>query len=263
MKTNIIVTFAGIGFLVLFAVAFVSIFEIKLASAQVDASSSVALITATTTTPEMLGTSTSTAPAGNVASSTSASTFMTDTSSTTTPATSTPETSVPVAGPAPQGLTLVHIIGTKYVDYFTDGSTVTSYPGDPTIDGNLSKRDAPIPTHPGLTWDHTSGYNLYDTPSGDLELGDYAVQQDGSYIENTPPFASSTSTQAVSSPTDSTSTAPAVLGTSTTTDATSSDTFIPPGTWTATDTDSTESPSPDAPGSSSAASSAPATTTGN
>ena len=37
------------------------------------------------------------------------------------------------------------------------------------------------------------GY-LYDTPSGDLEVGDYAVQPNGSYIENAPPFVSSTST---------------------------------------------------------------------
>jgi hypothetical protein len=71
---------------------------------------------------------------------------------------------------------LVHIIGTKYTDYFTDGTTETSYPGDPTIDANLGKRDAPIPTHEGLTWVHTVGQNLYDTPSGDLEVGDYALE---------------------------------------------------------------------------------------
>src|SRR5262249_40888002 len=44
--------------------------------------------------------------------------------------------------PAPQNLSLVHIIGTKYTDYFTNGTTETSYPGDPTIDANLGKRGA-------------------------------------------------------------------------------------------------------------------------
>src|SRR5262249_29658451 len=96
--------------------------------------------------------------------------------------------------PAPQNLSLVHIIGTKYTDYFTNGTTETSYPGDPTIDANLGKRGAPIPTHEGLTWVHTVGQNLYDTPSGDLEVGDYALQASGEYVENAPPFVSSTST---------------------------------------------------------------------
>jgi hypothetical protein len=93
----------------------------------------------------------------------------------------------------PAGLTEVHIIGTKYTDYFTDGTTVTSYPGDPAIDSRFSEPNAPIPTHEGLTWVHTVGQPLYDTPSGDLEVGDYAVQSDGSYIQNAP-FVSSTST---------------------------------------------------------------------
>jgi hypothetical protein len=58
----------------------------------------------------------------------------------------------------------------------------------------LGKRDASTPTHEGLTWVHTTGQNLYDTPSGDLEVGDYALQTNGDYIENAPPFVSSTST---------------------------------------------------------------------
>jgi hypothetical protein len=105
----------------------------------------------------------------------------------------------------PAGMTEVHIIGTKYTDYFTDGTTVTSYPGDPDIDSHLSEPNAPIPTHEGLTWVHTSGQNLYDTPSGDLEVGQYAVQPDGSYIQNAPPslpFVSSTSTPISDTPTD-------------------------------------------------------------
>jgi hypothetical protein len=93
-------------------------------------------------------------------------------------------------------VTLVHIIGTKYTDYFTDGTNVTTFPGDPKIDSNLDKPNAPIPAHEGLKWDHTDGTYLYDTASGDLEVGEYAVQADGSYIENTSPFVSSTSSPA-------------------------------------------------------------------
>jgi hypothetical protein len=121
----------------------------------------------------------------------------TDTVVASSSATSTESSEVPVvtpSEPAPQGLSLVHILGTKYLDYFTDGTTETSYPGDPTIDANLGKRDAPIPTHEGLTWVHTVGQNLYDTPSGDLEVGDYALEANGDYVENAPPFVSSTST---------------------------------------------------------------------
>jgi hypothetical protein len=45
-----------------------------------------------------------------------------------------------------------------------------------------------------MTWEHTTGQNLHDTPSGDLEVGDYAVQPNGAYIANPLPFVSSTST---------------------------------------------------------------------
>src|SRR5215470_20263968 len=61
----------------------------------------------------------------------------------------------------PAGFAEVHIIGTKYIDYFTDGSTTIAVPGDPNIDGNLDKPDAPIPMHTGMTWVHTIGGNLY------------------------------------------------------------------------------------------------------
>lgn len=117
-----------------------------------------------------------------------------------------PDTSVQKAPtePPPARLAEVHIIGTKYIDYFTDGSTTIAVPGDPNIDGDLDKPDAPIPTHKGMTWVHTTGQNLYDTPSGDLDVGDYAVQADGSYIQHAPPFVSSTSTppQLLTSTTD-------------------------------------------------------------
>jgi hypothetical protein len=190
MKPNII-TFAGVGFLVLSAVVFVSIFEIKLASAQVDASSSIPVTTDTATTSQVLITSTSTA---RTQDDMPPSTSLSDASSSETIATSTSASPAPTVEQPPKGLTEVHIIGTKYVDYFTDGTTVTSYPGDPTIDAHLAEPDAPIPTHEGLTWDQTMGYNLYDTSSGDLEVGDYAVRSDGSIIADAPPFVSSTST---------------------------------------------------------------------
>ena len=62
-----------------------------------------------------------------------------------------------------------------------------AYPGDPEIDANLSKPDAPIPSCPsGQTWHHTSGVSAYDTPSGDLEVGQYAQQPDGSYVVHYP-----------------------------------------------------------------------------
>src|SRR5215813_14162567 len=59
-----------------------------------------------------------------------------------------------------------------------------------------------------MTWVHTTGQNQYDTPSGDLEVGEYAVQANGSYIKSARPFVSSTSTPAqisTSTPTAQTS----------------------------------------------------------
>lgn len=43
----------------------------------------------------------------------------------------------------PNGFTLAHAIGTHYVDYFSDG---TSYIGSSTVDSNLNKPNAPVPT---------------------------------------------------------------------------------------------------------------------
>jgi hypothetical protein len=81
--------------------------------------------------------------------------------------------------PQPTTLTLVHLAGTKYIDYCTDGTTITAYPGDPAIDANFDKPDAPIPHCPdGQTWHHTSGMPGYDTPSSDLEVGQYALVGD-------------------------------------------------------------------------------------
>jgi hypothetical protein len=129
--------------------------------------------------------------------------------------------------PDSQGLTLVHIIGTKYTDYFTDDSNTVSFPGDPIIDAHFSEEDAPTPTHIGLTWVHTISQNVYDTSSGDLEVGDYAVDANGTRLEKPFPttFLSSTSTAQVpdgttpSAPTaDTTSTSSSASDSSTTTD---------------------------------------------
>src|SRR6202030_2640552 len=106
----------------------------------------------------------SSSPVENVSTSTaSAQTAPVDPATTTAnnsevtaPDTSVQKTSIE---PPPSGLTEVHIIGTKYIDYFTDGSTTIAVPGDPEVDGNLDKPDAPIPTHSGMTWVHTTGQN--------------------------------------------------------------------------------------------------------
>lgn len=96
-----------------------------------------------------------------------------------------PSTQPPVVTEAP--LKLARAIGTKYVDYCTDGTKTVEIPGDPEIAANLNKPDAPTPKCPdGMTWDHTSGMEAYDTPSGDLEVGSYAQLADGSYVVRYP-----------------------------------------------------------------------------
>ena len=82
----------------------------------------------------------------------------------------------------------MHVVGTKYIDYFTDGTKAYSFPGNADIDSNLNKPNAPIPTHGNLKWLSTSGMDAYDTPSGDLKSGDYAQESDGSYISNSPAY---------------------------------------------------------------------------
>ena len=92
-------------------------------------------------------------------------------------------------------LKLVHVVGSKYVDFFTDGTTIFSFPGDPSIDANLNKPNASIPTHAGLTWVSSKGMQAYDTTSGDLEPNTYAQEENGSFITNASGFpASATST---------------------------------------------------------------------
>jgi hypothetical protein len=196
MKNKIVVS-RPVVFL-LFVVALM-IFVVRPALALVDASSSPPTDDSSTTVSESTSTD---AIVSDSASSTGAivpdlaSSGNEVTATSTESSTSTDEqgAATPLIQTPPAGLTEVHIIGTKYIDYFTDGTTVTSYPGDPAIDSHFSEPNAPIPTHEGLTWVHTVGQPLYDTSSGDLEVGDYAVQSDGSYIQNAPPFVSSTST---------------------------------------------------------------------
>ena len=94
-------------------------------------------------------------------------------------------------------LKLVHVVGSKYVDYFTDGTKAYSFPGNPDSDSNLNKPNAPIPSHGNLTWVSTSGMDAYDTPSGDLESGDYAQESDGSYVSNIPAYTYSDATSSV------------------------------------------------------------------
>jgi hypothetical protein len=228
MKTNT-ASLSGLSILVIAALLIISILKIQQAYAQVDATSSDAVATSSEANPSA-DASTSTAVDTSVITSIDAP----ETGSTATPQAILPE-SVKPTEPPPQGLTEVHIIGTKYIDYFTDGTTITSYAGDPAIDSNFDKPNTPIPTHEGLTWVQTIGKNLYDTESGDLEVGEYAVQPNGTYITNAPPFVSSTST-------------PAVLGASTSaadtpTDITSTSTSTPAPTDTpaptTTSTDST------------------------
>src|SRR5215831_8796416 len=208
MKANII-TFAGTGALVVALVFGLAI--VRPVLAQVAATSTTAAASSTSVAAAVsVGTSTTDTV---VASSTPPTSAPVDSSATSTTASSTPADSSSGQGKAhasaegvahgkpptdapPPGLALVHIIGTRYIDYFTDGTTTIAVPGDPTVDGNLDKPNAPTPTHMGMTWVHTTGENLYDTPSGDLEVGDYALQADGSYIQHAPPFVSSTSTPA-------------------------------------------------------------------
>jgi hypothetical protein len=79
----------------------------------------------------------------------------------------------------------VHAVGSKYIDFFTDGTTLFSFPGDPLIDANLNKPNAPTPTHAGLAWVSSKAMEAYDTFSGDLEPGTYAQEANGSFISNT------------------------------------------------------------------------------
>jgi hypothetical protein len=180
-----------------------SLFKVPFARAQDDATSSAPVDAATSSAADA-GESgvTAVAPESTSTALTPAESTSTTTSADATPSVAQDTTSTPPANQnAPTGLKLVHIIGTKYVDSFTDGTTVTSYPGDADIDANLGKPNASIPTHDGLTWVQTTTQYLYDTPSGDLDMGDYAVQPIGTYVANPYPVVSSTSSPQEMTPT--------------------------------------------------------------
>jgi hypothetical protein len=219
-----------ISVLLVIVLSAVTFLIVKPALAQVDATSIDHLEISTTTALDQ----------GDVSASSSSTDATVTDGSNTTGAAAAVESATPTdmapSEPPPQGLVEVHIIGTKYIDYFTDGTTITAYPGDPEIDGNLNKPDAPIPTHEGLTWVHTTGGYLYDTESGDLDVGEYAVQPNATYITNAPPFVSSTSTPADRGESVSTEvTPPDTSSTSPTTSDSSIDTTAP----TTTPTEST------------------------
>jgi len=238
MKTNNSIMFAGAGVLVI-ALAF-GFAVVRPVLAQVAATSTDSTAPATppgdtvasstpsaaSSTPVVENVSTSTGPAESSPAKATAATPKSSEAAA-------PDTSVQKSPtePPPVGLTEVHIIGTKYVDYFTDGSTTIEVPGDPNVDRNLDKPNALIPTHAGMTWVHTTGDNLYDTPSGDLDVGDYAVQADGSYVQHAPPFVSSTSTPAQLSATTTDNTA---AGTSSPTSVVASPSVPDTSTLTAT-----------------------------
>jgi hypothetical protein len=214
MKTNT-VSAPLVVTLVLAAILVIGILKIQHVFAQVDATSSDAVATSSADTTPATAVTVGTTTETTVPEATS--TPSTDVAAPSAPTEAAPSQSVTPTEPPPQGLTEVHIIGTKYIDYFSDGTTVTAYPGDPAIDSHFSEPNAPIPTRQGLTWVHSTGGYLYDTQSGDLEIGDYALQPNGTYITNAPPFVSSTST-------------PAVLGASTSTSDSTPDTSSTPTT---------------------------------
>jgi hypothetical protein len=184
----------------------------------------------TATTTDAITTASDTTTASSIPTSDSTTSSATDTSSSSVapPAqTQAPDQSQvqsqPSSGAKP-ALKLVHVVGSKYIDYFTDGTKTYSFPGNPDIDSNLNKPNAPIPSHGNLTWVSTSGMDAYDTPSGDLEVGDYAQEADGSYISNVPAYTYTDATSSVpiaahiaTSKTDPTVAAPVTTTSGTTT----------------------------------------------
>jgi hypothetical protein len=187
MKTNIVM-FASLSLLVS-SLIIIGTFETGIVSAlsatTTDATSTVLGTTTASGTPS----DSSTATAAD-ASSTSVTPPAQAEAPVQTQAQAEPSTSKP-------SLKLVHVVGTKYIDYFTDGTKTYNFPGNPDIDSNLNKPNAPIPSHAGLSWVSTSGMEAYDTPSGDLEAGDYAEEADGSYITNVPAYTYTDATSSV------------------------------------------------------------------
>ena len=152
---------------------------------------------ATSTTSDATTSLTSPTSAGDMSAVDASSTSATPPAQTQAPAQSQVQAQPSSGKPT---LKLVHVVGTKYIDYFTDGSKTYSFPGNLDIDSNLNKPNAPIPTHGNLKWVSTSGMEAYDTSSGDLEVGDYAQEADGSYISNVPAYTYTDATSSVPIP---------------------------------------------------------------
>jgi hypothetical protein len=159
----------------------------------------VAALTATTTDATSTASDTTTASTSSASTSTTPATDASSTSVTPPTQTEAPAQTEAQSQPSTSKPTLkvVHVVGSKYVDYFTDGTKTYSFPGNPDIDSNLNKPNASIPTHGNLTWVSTSGMDAYDTPSSDLEIGDYAQESDGSYISNVPAYTYTDATSSV------------------------------------------------------------------
>jgi len=159
----------------------------------------VSALTATTTDATSTASDTTTASTSPASASTTPSTDASSTSVTAAAAPQAPAQSQAQSQPSSSKptLKLVHVVGTKYIDYFTDGTKTYSFPGNLDIDSNLNKPSAPIPSHGNLKWVSTSGMEAYDTPSGDLEVGDYAQEADGSYITNVPAYTYTDATSSV------------------------------------------------------------------
>ena len=158
-------------------------------------------LSATTTDATSTASDTTTASTSSVSTSTTPATDASSTSATPPAQTQAPAQSQVQSQPSSKpALKLVHVVGTKYVDYFTDGSKTYPFPGNPDIDSNLNKPNAPIPSHGNLKWVSTSGMEAYDTPSGDLESGNYAQESDGSFISNVPAYTYTDATSSVPIP---------------------------------------------------------------
>ena len=149
-----------------------------------DAVPAIGLANTASSTPSTSASSTVAALAALTTATSTAPAPVTDNATTTanaSSATSSPNQAHP-DGNGNLALKRVRVVGSKYVDYFTDGTTTYSFPGDPLLDANLNRPNAPIPVHGNLTWLSTKAMEAYDTPSGDLEPGTYAREANGSFI---------------------------------------------------------------------------------
>ena len=130
---NSVIAFSAASVLLTSIVA-IGVFKIGLAAALTDATSTETGTTTALTLPE--GKSTSTTPVV-VATTTEATSSSTTAAPVTDNATSTAATSTPpaffrfISYKSKPTLKLVHVVGSKYIDYFTDGTTIFSFPGDP------------------------------------------------------------------------------------------------------------------------------------